>query len=556
MNPRHLYAAVAVWCAVLFALAPSMYAQQAAAPKTGVPQDWSQRHIVFSRAALAQHPDLIYREPRVLHQAMQRWQVPNFGVFRVVDPLPFPAAKSGLDRDWEVTVLGGRLNANIYPAKFSFNPGAPPDCTNDYVVFGLNTASTGTDANLVAFNNLYAGTDPTGLCGTAPTVYFAYDTTTVTGGKITTSPILSEDGTKIAFVESVPANAGAGITAQSIFHVLTWTGGQGAIGAAAAPGTAMTSLTFSAAKNDTTSSPWIDYVSDTVYVGADSGAIYKITGVFKGTPTLAGAPWPITLSKNFALTPPVLDSGLGMLMVGSANGDLYQINTATDAVATLAVGKNFNKDILAAPIVDVTNGITFVVSANNGTSAVLVEVNTATLTQLAEANIGQGSSGGVTTVDLYEPAVDNNYFNDPTTGLIHLCGTGPADTTPYHYAFGFTEPSTRPIMNTAASISQQLLTSAAGCTGWTEFFNPNVGTGGTDFFFFGLTQDCTSATGGLPDGCLVSIANNGTPVTVTMGGGPSGIVTDNYSTAAQASSIYFTQENANHGYKFTQNGLQ
>jgi len=39
-------------------------------------------------------------------------------------------------------------------------------------------------------------------------------------------------------------------------------------------------------------------------------------------------------------------------------------------------------------------------------------------------------------------------------------------------------------MNTPFSFSQQLLTStAAQCSGWTEFFNPNVGgSAGTDFF--------------------------------------------------------------------------
>ena len=155
MKPRHPDPAVAaaVWCVVFFALVPSMCAQEAAVPRhTGVPQDWSQHHIVFSRDALARHPDLIYREARILHQAMQHWQAPNYGVFRGADPLPIAAAQSGLHRDWSVSPLGGRLAADAYPAKFSFDVGAPPDCTNDYVVFGLSTASTGTQANLVAFN--------------------------------------------------------------------------------------------------------------------------------------------------------------------------------------------------------------------------------------------------------------------------------------------------------------------------------------------------------------------------------------------------------------------
>jgi hypothetical protein len=427
----------------------------------------------------------------------------------------------------------------MYPAKYSFDPAAPPSCTNDFVVFGLALAGvTGGNANLVAFNNLYAGTG--GACGAAPTVMFAYNVTTVAGGRIVTSPVLSVDGKKIAFVESVAGTA--------VFHVLTWTAGQGAMAAAAAP--TMTSLTFAAA-NSTTSSPWVDYNTDTAYLGADNGRIYKITGVFNGTPTLAGAPWPVTVSNNFRLTPPVLDVTLGLLMVGSANGNLYQINTATGALASLVVGRSgsTNPGIWGSPIVDIANGTTFVVSSNDGTSGVLVEADTATLTQLAKARIGQASASA-TAVNLFEPAFSDSYFTDTNTGVIRLCGTGAADTTPWQYAFGFTGRT----MQTTASFSQQLLTNAAArCTGWTEFFNPNVN-GGTDFFFFGLTRDCTGT--GFPGGCVVVRTSDTTLTKATLTGGPSGIVIDNYSTDAQASSLYMMAGRVNTAYKFTQNGLQ
>jgi hypothetical protein len=58
---------------------------------------------------------------------------------------------------------------------------------------------------------------------------------------------------------------------------------------------------------------------------------------------------------------------------------------------------------------------------------------------------------------------------------------------------------------------------------------------------------------------VVALGNNaGTTTTTTaaVAGGPSGIVVDNYSTAAQASSIYLTAEGQQTAYKFTQNGLQ
>ena len=559
MKPRYPYGAVAVWCVGFFALVPNMCAQEATAPKhIGVPQDWSQKHIVFSRDALAQHPDLIYREPRILHQAMQRWQAPNSDVFHGAEPLPASVNNSG-HGDWNMYLGGGgRIAPNMFPAKFSFDPAAPPDCNNDYVVLGLTAIGvTGGQANLVAFNHLYAGTG--GLCGAAPTVLFAYNITTVADGRISTSPVLSEDGTKIAFVESVPGTT----PPLAIFHVLTWTRGQGTIAAAAAPAS-MTSLTFSPTANSTRSSPWVDYIDDIAYLGADNGKLYKITGVFKGTPTLAATPWPVTVSPNSRLTSPVLDAGLGMLMVGSGDGNLYQINTATGALASpLVVGLNNGGDagIVAAPIVDVTNFTTFVVSSNgassapSGFSAVLVQADTLSNTELSRNPIGLGSSGGAV-LFLYEPAFTNQYFTNPSNGDIRLCGTGDADTTPWQYSFGFIGR----IMRTTISSRAQLLTStAARCTEWTEFFNPNVGAGGTDFFFFGLTQDCTAPGTGTADGCVWARSSNGATTTnkmATVTGGPSGIVVDNYSTARQASSIYLCAAGEDTAYKFIQNTLK
>ena len=534
MKANRFYGAMAAWCVGFLFLAPGLWAQEAAAPgHVGVPQDWSEHSIVFSLGGLAQHPNLIYQEPRVQHQLMQRLQGPNSNFFRGVDG---GAASASHDRDWSFNLVRGHVAANMYPAKFSFDPGAPPSCTNDYVVYGLNvTGGTGKQANLVAFNNLYAGTG--GLCGATPNVMFAYNITTVTGSKIGLSPIISLDGTKIAFVESAATS--------SIFHVLTWTAGQGTITAAAAP--TMTSLTYSPSATSTTSSPWIDYTNDTVYVGADGGVMYKITGVFHGTPTLAGAPWPITVTSGHHLSPPVLDSELGMLMVGSATGNLYQINTTSGALAVLPIGKHgaVGTAVVAPPLIDLTNGTTFVTSANDGTSAVLVEVDTNSLAQLAKARIGEGSSGGTALV-IPQPALSNEYYLGHPDGVIRLCGTGALDTTPWQYAFGFTGRT----MNIAPVFSAQLVNAAASCTGWTEFYNPNVN-GGTDFFFFGLTANCVGASG-----CVVERTTDIAPlVTAAVAGGPSGIVVDNYSTAVQASSIYLSAEGATTAYKFTQNGL-
>ncbi len=228
-RPNGAMAALCVgfFYAGMLCLAPSSWAQEGARPKhIGVPQGWSDRSIVFSLDGLAKYPNLIDQEPRIRHQVMQRFRALNPEFFGSAEGMGVPAINPARGRDWNVSFVRGRVGANMYPAKYSFNPGAPPDCTNDYVVFGLNIAgATGKQANLIAFNNLYSGAG--GICGPAPTVLFAYNVTTAAAGKVNLSPVISLDGTKIAFVESA--------TGLAIFHVLTWTAGQGGITTAVTP---------------------------------------------------------------------------------------------------------------------------------------------------------------------------------------------------------------------------------------------------------------------------------------------------------------------------------
>ena len=549
MKPSHLYSARTVCCLFLLAIVPSLGAQEnLVLPHTGVSEDWSQRQIVFSRDALAQHPEILDREPRVRNQWMRRSQPSNRDAFANFDPLATHPKEHGIQRDWSVPSLGGRLRANTFPAKFTLDPNAPPDCVNDYVVFGLAIAgATGGQANLVAFNNLYVNDSGTGLCsGTSPNVLFAYNVSTA-GGKILTSPVMSEDGTKIVFVESV-----TGAPTSAIFHVLTWSSGAGTIGNAAAP-TSMTSLPFTSA-SDLYSSPWVDYSGDTAYVGDSLGNVYQITGVFTASPILSGDPWPVSLSTPYAVTSPVLDSHLGLLMVGSNNGNLYQINTTTGAVATLSVGNtgNTGAGIDEPPIVDVTNGTTFVVSSNVGSSAALVEVDTSSMNALSTADIGVGSAGG-TNVHIYQPAFSNAYYNDPSTGVVSLCGTGTStDTSPWQYEYGFTGRTMFERPETGFPV--QLSTSTTDrCTGWTEFYNPNINSG-VDFFFFGLTGDCTLYGTGFT-GCVVALSSDPTILTASaqIDGGPSGIVVDNYNIAG--SNIYFGSVSLDTLYQLSQDGF-
>src|SRR5206468_1542412 len=96
---------------------------------------------------------------------------------------------------------------------------------------------------------LFGGTDA-GICGStgSASVTWSYDTHTGTGGQITTSPVLSLDGRKVAFIESLSSG--------SVLHVLrpktsaiNGTGTEGTVAAPVVPTTVVNSTDGGAAGN-------------------------------------------------------------------------------------------------------------------------------------------------------------------------------------------------------------------------------------------------------------------------------------------------------------------
>jgi len=514
-------------------------------PRRGVPEDWTHHHILFPLELLRNHPEIASREPRAIHQLYRQWRsalVPGNGLTLNA------AGKSSSSGDWNVNV-GGTLAFGTYPAKWQIDPNVPPSCTADFVVFGLNVkAVTGGQPSLVGFNQLYTGPNGMGgLCaGNGPNPIFSYNTTTLTNGRFRTSPVISIDGTKIAFIESSATG--------SAVHVLQWgtTGNNGAIFASVVPGASnnavMTTINYSTANNNH-SSPWIDYTSDILYVGADDGKVYKVTGVFKGTPTLVTTGWPIKVSGVGQVTGPVFDPTTGNIFIGDSRGVLHSFNALTPgAVTNLAVGKvgNLNPAIIDAPIVD-GYGSVFATASNDGTSAVVVQASTATLTQTARVNIGVGSTTG-TSVTIYDGNFDNAYFISQNTGRLLFCGTSSTTTAPFRYrmtfAGGVLQADPAPVQISAST--------TARCGPVTENFNPTIAPpGGTDYFFWGVTNTCVGATG-----CIMSFANGSTVMTAAETGGTSAVIVDNNSTTSQASSIYFANEGGPlRVVKATQSGL-
>ena len=98
-----------------------------------------------------------------------------------------------LKKDWSETQgLNGTTGLGEFPATYTTGG---TSCS-DFAIFNTGLAASSSQANVIAFNNLYAS------CPGSPTTYWAYNT-----GATATSPTsvaLSVDGTQIALVQNVP----------------------------------------------------------------------------------------------------------------------------------------------------------------------------------------------------------------------------------------------------------------------------------------------------------------------------------------------------------------
>jgi hypothetical protein len=240
-------------------------------PKVGVPEDWTHHRIRFSTAKLRQHPELAAQEPRAAMQlyreAFKATQAAM--VQSTAAQSPFADA-SAPHRDWSISLGTGRLQAGVFPAKWQADPTAAPSCTTDFVIYGLNVAGvTGGQPSIVGLNRLYSdGANP--LCpGLQPNFLFSYNTTTFANGRILTSPVLSLDGKKVAFIETSTV-AGARTSSVHVLNIPTSGAQVTATPASNPPAGALGSLSIAAASN-TRSSPWVDYKGDALYVGLDNG---------------------------------------------------------------------------------------------------------------------------------------------------------------------------------------------------------------------------------------------------------------------------------------------
>ena len=265
-----------------------------------------------------------------------------------------------------------------------------------------------------------------GGCGANPTVEWAYNT----GNPILTSPVLSIDGTKVAFIESGAGSAtfkvltlGTTGTSEGSFSAASNTYSAATPGSGGSNAVVVSTGSYSNAGN-TRSSPFVDYDNDVAYFGDDNGVLYKTTCVFQciGDPGIA---WSVTIASGTKLASPVIDFNTQKLFVGASNGNLYMVSLASCpgcTVTSAAVGDSgTNGAIVDAPIVDSTFQTVFLQAGEAGTPgntapAVAVQLNES-LTTLATDTFGHNA------YTIPNGALDTEYYNN-TLGSTNVTGTG------------------------------------------------------------------------------------------------------------------------------------
>jgi hypothetical protein len=565
----------------------------------GGPQDWSNRHVIYTRNGSAEDMLKVRDDPRFQSGAIQRYlrehgtgfSESGFGsgleALPPWDPIGYdPASVStyNLKRpkgDWSVSLgpTGGMAMGEspaVHTASYT-----NPSCS-DFIVYTINATPSAAQANLIGFTNLYTNGAGTGYCTglTGPSVLFAYD---IGSGASPLSPVLSLDGTRVAWIENRTSTA-------SYLHITIWVANQGesatypttptgtfASGACTPTGSSCdeaieyTNATYSGCPTayvagNGHSDLYVDYNTDTAFISANNGLLYHISNIFSTT-TTPSIDFCIPVNTTFETTPsaamsgPVYDSVNNKVYItDSEKIYAYNVITAAPAGFTLSAsytygnsGSNYNYQTGPGPVVDVFNGYVYVFSTYDAAGDTSVTQLPTSLASGAPVELGPKS----TNVNplLFYGAFDNNYFNyGPESALstLYSCGTDSTTKTAQDlFSISF-NPSTG-VVNSTPAMSYNTNVNPGGtaglCSPLTEFYD-----GTTDRLFVGMGE-----AGATTGSNVVTMWNINNQLTNTSGsggglptytadatgyeGGTSSMAADNNASGtAQAENIYFSTE--------------
>ena len=490
-----------------------------------LPTDWTHRHVIFSQPstpeAFARVKDDIRYWQQLARQSRSfaRGQQGEGSSGPPVFSSSVFTSRRKMHRDWSVNMGSGATpGAGNFPAKFGLS-GNTANCATDYVVFSTGLTGTAGQANIVAYNNLYSGCG-----GTVPSVYWAYNITSaqISSGQILTSPVLSRDGSQIAFVQENGTFASLVLlkwAASSTETVGSPDTPTAVLPAAYQTCTApcMTAIDLRSGLDTLThnifSSVFYNYGADIAWVGDSQGWLHQFTGVFKGIPTeVRTGGFPVQMPGNTALSSPVFDRLSNNIFVGDLSGFLYRVD-ASSAATVQSAQLDFVNGLVSGPIVDTTAGIVYESVSADGSGACSggtadcagvfqFPTNFTTGAKGTEAVVGTSTSAGVPTPNvLYDGFFDNQYiFSGNATGNYYICGNTGANPTL------FVVPIQAGVMQPAAPVAT--LTgpaSTAACSPVTDVFAPGTaGNAATERLFVSVQSNSLGAGCG-GGGCIQSL---------------------------------------------------
>ena len=483
--------------------------------------DWSYHHVIFSKPATAEQTMRLEQDPRY-RQQIRRQSVSVTQAERAEALVPelqrhTHGASNNAGLWSEDLGTGATMGALNYPAKFSLTT-TTADCASDFVVYPTGLAGSSTQASIVAYSNLYSG-----CTGSVPSVYWAYYIDS--GNAIQNSPVFSLDGSQLAFVQ---VNSG-----QAALVLLKWAASASETVAHPDPVTLHGSYTnchkpcravfnlndAGTFVNDTNSSIFVDYPSDTAFVGDDSGYLHKFNPVFNGTlanppAEVIGGGWPVQLNPTTPtpLASPVYDSVSGNVFVTDEGGFLYRVNSSTAAV-TASGQLDFSDEfdggpgIVEGPILDFTSELLYVFATSDGSLSCNAGADCSAVYQIptsftvggtgSEAVVGNSSIETAVPSPMYIGTFDSTYKNSANaTGNLYVCGNTGGTPTIYQVAIG------DGVLGTV-SAGPVLSTSTTPCSPVTDVLNPNASGGATEWIFAsaeagGVSTACASG------GCLLN----------------------------------------------------
>lgn len=531
-------------------VAVSSPAQNSLKPGFPIVRDWSHRYVVYTNKSFrAATLTQLQRDPRLLAAWVQRNAIGALASANA--PARQSWRRSTLKRDWAVSLGNNVLTPGppeVYPAMWgaSFTE---TSCTDDFVVFPIRASvADSSQANIVAFNNLY---DDCLEGPQEPTTMWAYY---VGNGPVRTSPVLSLDGTEVAFVEN--RNQGA----SAWFHVLKWHRGQGGSPTnAVKPGenSWVRSLRYADSGNRR-SSPFVDYWNNIAFVGANDGVLYAIGPVFgRSSDEPLQVLGSVLVNAKRYLTSPVMDPNTNHIFI-SDGSTLYSYPVTFSSDGSVRFGDGYSLPVATADseaiqdsaLVDIDRQRVFWFARRSeslGGGARVIETDYAlTSSNSKSAQIGQASDP-VIRAGAFD---DEHYTSNGQKGQLHVCGKASDSNQPQLYTFGFSQGSW------SLRYTNTIATQPAECSPLTTFKS-----GDQDRLFLGVS------TGEIQMWNLpVSTGDSRDAYAQGYSGGSSGIIIDNRASSS-GSNIYFQTVNASSqcavngqnrvcAVKLTQAGLQ